>query len=427
MIGIASGRFFKSIPVASTMKCIALVEWNWEGHHPTYFNHFILAMEEIGVEILALCPAPREAEELANNTRKDADATIPHRGRTHFKEIEIPAQRFGHLRPRRIGSIDWTIRHFTGIEDQIRKWTLDSDRKVDAIVYACIYDMDFEWVRWARPFLRLPWMGLYLHAMTYRMPGRFRPNTNKLPCTKKIFSGRLCKSIGTLDEGIVECFSNAVGKPVVALPDLADERLAMNAEERLLGEQLKQFAAGRPIVGLFGYLQESKGLLAFLEAARLPGASGICFALAGDILWPSAEADVNQIRLALAECSNLWTHLERIPTEPCLNHLLATCDVLSAAYIDFPHSSGIQAKAAALGKPLIVSDGYLMAERARRFKLGEIIPQGNARALLDAILRITSDPTAWVENNNPLWADYGREHSFDRFRASLKEMLAPIL
>lgn len=408
------------------MKCIALVEWNWVGHHPTYYNNFILAMEEIGVEILALCPNPREAEELANKTRHEADENIPHRGRTQFKKIDIPARRFNHFRPRRVGAIDWTIRHFGGIEDQVREWTRESGRKVDAIVYACIYDRDFEWVQLARPFLRTPWMGLYLHAVPYCIPGRFIPHGNRRPSPEKMFSGRLCKSIGTLDEGIVGRFSNAIGKPVVALPDLADERAAMNAEDRVLGEQLKQFAGGRPIVGLFGHLQKSKGLLTFMEAARSPGASGICFALGGEMLWPPDKGEVGQIQLALAQCPNLWTHLERIPTEPCLGHLMEVCDVLSAAYIDFPHSSGIQAKAAALGKPLIVSDGYLMAERTRRFRLGEIVPQGNARALLEAILKITNDPAAWIEGNNPLWADYGREHSFDRLKASLKELLAPV-
>lgn len=408
------------------MKCIALVEWNWTGHHPTYFNHFILAMEEIGVEILALCPNPCEAEELANKTRRDADGSMIHRGRTRFIEINIPARRFHHFRPRRIGAIDWAIRHFGGIEDQLREWTRESGSKVDAIVYACIYDRDFEWVHLARPFLRTPWMGLYLHAMTYRMPGRFLPHTNRLPCPEKMFSGRLCKSIGTLDEGIVGRFSNAIGKPVVALPDLADDRPAVNAEDRVLGERLRQFAVGRPVVGLFGHLQKSKGLLTFIEAARSPGASGICFALGGEMLWPSDEDEVSQIQLALAQCPNLWTHFERIPTEPCLGHLMQACDVLSAAYIDFPHSSGIQAKAAALGKPLIVSDGYLMAERTRRFRLGEVVPQGNAPALLEAILKIAKDPAAWVEGRNPLWEDYGREHSFDRLKAGLKELLAPV-
>ncbi len=408
------------------MKCIALVEWNWTGHHPTYFNHFILAMEEIGVEVLALCPNPCEAEELANKTRHEADENMLHRGRTRFKRLEIPARRFRHFRPRRIGAIDWTIRHFGGIEDQVRKWTRESGYEVDAIVYACIYDRDFEWVHLARPFLRTPWMGLYLHAMTYRMPGSFIPHTKRLPCPEKMFSGSLCKSIGTLDEGIVGRFSNAVGKPVVALPDLADDRSAMNAEDQMLGERLKQFAAGRPVVGLFGHLQKSKGLLTFIEAARSPGASGICFALGGEMLWPSDEGEDNQIQLALAQCPNLWTHLERIPTEPCLGHLMQACDVLSAAYIDFPHSSGIQAKAAAFGKPLIVSDGYLMAERTRRFRLGEVVPQGNASALLEAILKITNDPVAWIEGHNPLWDDYGREHSFDRLKTSLRELLAPV-
>ncbi len=405
------------------MRSVALVEWNWEGHHPTYFNHFLLALEGLGMNVLAICPNPAEVEELVNQTRQGVSTDRVQRSRIQFKQIRVPALRFHNLRPRRIGSIDWTFRHFTGIEHQVLEWTREAGTHVDAILYACMYDRDFAWVKSVQPFLRLPWMGLYLHAMSYRMPGRFLPYTRRLPCPEKMFSGRLCMGVGTLDEGIVEQFSTAIGKPVVALPDVADERPAMTAEERVLGQHLRQFAAGRPIVGLFGHLQKSKGILTFLEAARMPGASRICFALAGDLLWPADQSEVLQIRIALEKAPNIWHHFQRIPSEPCLSDLIEACDVISAAYIDFPHSSGIQSKAAVLSKPLIVSDGYLMAERSRRYRMGEVVPQDNARALLEAVLRITKDPAAWVANNNPLWEDYRCDHSFDRFKACLKELL----
>ena len=164
------------------------------------------------MEIFALCPNPCEAEALANKTRHEVAQNILHRGRTQFKKIDIPARRFHHFRPRRIGAIDWTIRHFGGIEDQVREWTRESGRKVDAIVYACIYDRDFEWIQWARPFLRMPWMGLYLQAMPYRDLGCSLPHCRRRPGPEKMFSGRLCKSIGILDEGIAERFSHAIGK-----------------------------------------------------------------------------------------------------------------------------------------------------------------------------------------------------------------------
>ncbi|MDP3851553.1 MAG: glycosyltransferase [Luteolibacter sp.] len=406
-------------------KRIALVDWNWVGHHPTFFNYFILAMEELGMEVLALCPNPDEAEALARQTRRSTGDNAPQSGRTHFEKIRITEQRFPHLRPRRLAAIDWAIRHFRGIENQALAWTPLSGGRVDAIFHACVYDRDFEWMQGARPFLRIPWTGLYLHALSYRMPGAFRPGTRRKPFPERIFGGQLCRSLGILDEGIVSEVSRHLGKPVVALPDLADGRPAETGDECLLGGCLKDFAAGRPIVGLFGHLQKSKGLLTFLEAARLPGASGVCFALAGDVLWPEDADEAAAIRNALAACPNLWTHLERIPTEPALNDLMGACDVLAAAYTDFPHSSGIQAKAAVLGKPLIVSGGYLMAERAKRFRMGEIVPQQDAGALLDAVVRIARDPAGWADASKPLWREYLQEHSFERLKTRLADLLAP--
>ncbi len=102
---------------------------------------------------------------------------------------------------------------------------------------------------------------------------------------------------------------------------------------------------------------------------------------------------------------------------------MATCDVIFAAYLDFPHSSAIQCKAADLNKPIIVSEGYLMAERTRRFSLGEVIPQGNAKALLEAIIRITKNPGVWVAEHKPRWSEYRLENSFERFKKSLVELL----
>jgi hypothetical protein len=99
-----------------------------------------------------------------------------------------------------------------------------------------------------------------------------------------------------------------------------------------------------------------------------------------------------------------------------MNSVMSACDIVHAAYLDFPHSSNIMTKAALVGRPLIVSEGYLMAERVRRFRMGEVVPQGDAGALAGAITRITRDPGAWMAANRPLWADYLREHSFERLQ-----------
>lgn len=404
-------------------KHIALVDWNRSGHHPTYFNHFVMALEELGADVLALCPDPEGAAEHAARTRQETAGSVARRGATRFRKIKVPEARFPDLRPRRFSEIDRAVRHFTGIENQALAFAAESGVKVDAIFHACIYDRDFKWFHFARPLLRIPWAGLYLHVMSYRMPGRFHPGTNKLPCPERIFRGSKCLGAGILDEGVVGKMADHLGKPVVAFPDPPDMGGLPAEQDRALGDGLKTFAAGRPVIGLFGHLQKSKGLLPFLEAAAFPEASGLCFALGGEMLWPFEEAECARLRHMIDSRPNLWAHLARIPTEAALSHLMASCDVLAAAYLDFPHSSGIQAKAAALEKPLIVTDGYLMAERARRFATGECIAQGSARELLEAALRITADPGAWIHQKQPRWMDYLEEHSLARLKQALGLLL----
>jgi len=261
--------------------------------------------------------------------------------------------------------------------------------------------------------------------MTYRTPGKVHPRTGKVPRPEVMFSGRLCRGLNILDEGIVERVAKSIGKPVAVVPDLADQRPAVKEEDRILGERLKRFAAGLPVVGLFGHLQKSKGIITFLEAASMARDSGICFALGGEINWALfAESEAWKMQRTLAQCPHVWNHLARIPGEPCLNDMMAHCDVVFAGYWDFPHSSGIQSKAAFLKKPLIISEGYLMAERARRFHLGEIIPQKDPRALFEAIVKITQDQSGWVARHQPRWTDYCQDNSFDRFKAGLKEIIA---
>lgn len=404
------------MPSPSAKKTIAVVEWNWTGHHPAYFNNFVLALEELGFDVLAICP---DLTELAGNIRSNPGTDMACHGKTQYKQIAISSATFRLNRSGGIHTIYWTVRFFRSIEQQVREWTRESGRTVAGIFYCCMYDWEFAWAHLAQPFLTIPWTGLYLQARTYRMPNTVNPVTRKVPRPEIMFGGRLCKGIAILDEGICKEVSHSTGKPVVALPDVTDERLVVNSEGKRLGEQLESFAAGRPVVGLFGHLGSSKGVRTFLAGAKIADPSKVCFALGGEKGW-SGEED-REVKRLLDESPNVWCHLNRI-SDAHLNHLMSKCQVVYAAYLDFPHSSNIMTKAALLEKPLVVSDGYLMAERTRRFNLGEIIPQGNCEAFLGAIEKITKDLDAWTARNKPRWADYRCEHSFARLKISLKEL-----
>jgi glycosyltransferase involved in cell wall biosynthesis len=404
------------------MKTIALVDWNWAGHHPTYFKHFVLALEQLDSVILALCPEPDDARigvaDLRASIGEDRRAST----RTEYRKLLAPPVR--RVRPARLGAIEWAIRHFLRIEDEVRRWERQSGNRTDLIFYACIYDWDFEWLRFAKPFLSIPCSGLYLHPL-FRMPGKVLSRTGRLPCPEKIFGGSLFKSLAILDEQLESAVATAVNKPVVIFPDLSDNRLPNNGKDTPLLNRLRSFAHDRPVVGLFGHLQASKGMVTLAQAAKDSRSSKICFAFGGEVLWHSFnDQEHSLLQDVMNNCANVWCHLIRIPDEPVFNSLLLGCDVLYAAYIGFPHSSNILAKAAALEKPVIVSDGYLMAERVRRFNLGEVVPPGDVNASVCAILQLTSNYREWVSSKQPRWCDFRAKHSFERLIGAFQQILA---
>src|ERR1700683_4406931 len=55
---------------------IALVEFNWIGHHPTYFKLIVRALLEIGCTELALCPEPGEVGLSTDDVGPDAKSRL---------------------------------------------------------------------------------------------------------------------------------------------------------------------------------------------------------------------------------------------------------------------------------------------------------------------------------------------------------------
>ncbi|MEI7911048.1 MAG: hypothetical protein WCK77_15540 [Verrucomicrobiota bacterium] len=403
---------------------VAVIEWNWVGHHPTYFSHMVLAFEEQGCNVLAICTEPEQAHKSIEELRQHYNLGPRAKGVSEFRQLILPTQRLTRILRGSIGAIDLTIRRFRAIEAIAKRWQHESGKTLDLIFYACIYDWDFQWFRYAKPFLSFPWSGLYLHAWSFRMPGRPHPKTKRLPCPEQIFSGPLCRGVTILDEAVTIRFAAATSKPVSVMPDMIDCRLPQVAQWPL-AQRLKQWAKGRPIVGLFGYLQPSKGMVPLLLASQDPRLSHVCFAFGGEIEWPLFSSEERRtICDTLSNGQNTWNHLMQIRDGEPMNSLLSSSDILCASYLDFPHSSNIMTKAALLQKPLIVSDGYLMAERVRNFRMGEVIQQGDGEALVAAILKLTDDSATWIAKTQPRWTDYLHEHSYERLIQTVREILA---
>jgi hypothetical protein len=69
----------------SSRNNIALIDWNWIGHHPTYFMHFAAAMAEADAEVLPFCANP------ADFLKRLGEASLPDVARERITEPVSPA------------------------------------------------------------------------------------------------------------------------------------------------------------------------------------------------------------------------------------------------------------------------------------------------------------------------------------------------
>jgi len=404
---------------------VALADWSWSGHHPTYFSFFASALSDLGVRVLPLCPEPGQFLSAFRTT----PAGQTEEGRSRVESplgLTFPSQ--VQIRPARFRPVIQGVTHFARLGRQLRRWEREHDRRVDLVFFACIYDLHFQWFRLAAPLFRFPWSGLYLHARSFRMPGSVIPYHGILPCPERIFTSPGVRSVGLLDEGILGEMRTLSGRRAFAFPDLADVRVPKRGEPgRELADELLAFASGRPVISLVGHLQRTKGLLEFTRLAEDPELQDVVFFLGGEVNWSEISAETQRWMLDVWEQqANVFRYPGRIPDELSLNGVMDASDVIFAAYTDFPNSSNILTKAAFLNRPVIVSDGFLMAERTREFQLGVVVPEGDVPAQKAGIRTLLSQKVREGTPVAPVRQAYMVRHSYPALVEAFAEILGPL-
>lgn len=392
------------------------------GHHQTYFVHFASALARAGCGIVPFYARP------ADFLRCLEEEKLPEHIRQCISEpVRIaPPDQSGFRPARWRGQYDaW--RYFGGLGSELRAWERQHGEKIDLVFFACIYDRQFRHFRFAERRFGYPWAGLYLHARSFRMPGSPLPYQGGLPCPEEIFSSPLLRAAAVLDEKAVEPLQKiACGKPVFIFPDVTVEDLPPDAASKGLGAKIKEFAAGRPIVSLSGHLQWTKGFDVFTQMASRSDMRDVFFFLGGDVSWTEIPpADRQELQKAWEECPNLYVHLQHLP-EPSMNSVYAVSDVVVAAYRAFPNSSNALTKAAVFERPIVVSDGYLMAERVRRYGMGEVVPEGDAAALCETLRRMLQPAYQESLRDRARWREYREAHSAKRLNKVFAELVAAI-
>ena len=410
---------------AQYTKIVALVEWHWMGHHPTYAVHLALAISNAGMDVVPFCANPADFQKRLNSSEsqrlKDAGTIHPanqiHRAGSRVKW------------PRCVIPIGQAINHFGILGKQLRCWSKRNRKRIDQVFFCYVYDMDFEYFRYAAPLFRFPWAGLYLESRFFRLPGTAIPYQARISCPEKYFALPSCTGVAVMDPRAVQAMKERIGtqKRVVLFPDFTDLSLDCPTSTRgnfSLASKIRRFAEGKPIISLVGHLQRTKGLLSFTRAACESSLQNITFFLGGEINWQEiSEADKRWLLRTWEDNPNIYSHLQRLSSESVLNQVIAESDIIYAAYNDFPKSSNILTKAALLKRPVVVSEGHLMAELVRDYQLGEVVREDDLTHICQTLHTMLEPGYLDQLSHRARWLDYADLQSANRLPQAFQQLL----
>jgi hypothetical protein len=396
---------------------IAVADWNTGGHNLTYFACFCRAFLELGCEVAALCPDPENVRKILAECGQEAALSI-----RHVRFAQLRMQPLPRRLPQRYRTAVEPFLFASHCRRLLKELEGDFGRRVDMIFLACLYEYQQPHLRRLVGALDRPWSGLNLHARAGPKPGCGASDEN-CPFTMPdlLHHGRLV-ALAVIDEEMAPVIEQALRKPVVLLPDITDERREANhpLEQRFL-----RFSGGSKLVLSIGHIKPNKGVINLAKVALDPAAREFAFAFVGEVLWSLfSPGERDFLEYALTAAPTAVFHTIRIPDGVAYNSVVHACDVLFAAYRDFPHSSNTLSKAALFEKPLIVSEGHLMARRVQEYRMGEIVPQEDPEATLRAIRRVTDDYPAWLAEKLPRWKEYREMHSYPALVKAFSRLLA---
>lgn len=415
------------------MKTVAVISHIWLGHIPAYHRLFVERLTSIGCQVISL--APCERAELAIGT---SNSTWSHAafGQTPSALLQS-VRKSEHPTPFRAvldrTGITLLLRRsgWPAIWRSIKLWRCTAralaveERAVGVqadlviIVYPASGYLENRMPESLIPsvFAR-QWIGIW-NGPELLLEGGDRSRAGRA------FLAKNCRAVLVPDPWMRDRLRGFNARlPIEVMPEIAD--LRPPTHDHLQIKQVTEAAKGRHIVGLLGNITKRKGIFPFVEMAKIANARGmpLFFMAAGDFSLNSCGAEYEAIASVCASAPDNFLLLpSRIDDGPEFNAYVMLSDVLFAAYIDFPFQSNLLTKAAAFGRPVVVSRGYVMEQRTADYGLGLTVPQGDAPAALEAVTELLS--AGGVGKLKPRWSEYLVENSVESLDRLFAKLLVP--
>jgi glycosyltransferase involved in cell wall biosynthesis len=257
---------------------------------------------------------------------------------------------------------------------------------------------------------RLPWGGI-----------RFAPLN--APPREGYYALPSLRGICFLDEAICRAYSASLSdKRFQYLPDITNVELSEHPS--FLTEEIMYRAAGRKIIFLGGSIVGKKNIARWSELIALADPSRWFFVQVGEIhgnTFSSADTAAFE-RLVTRPPENLLLHAHYLPDEKEFNDIIRIADIIFAVYRDFRFSSNMLSKAAYFKKPILVSDGCLMADRVRHHGIGFVIPHDDVQAMLRALDQLVAEPIP-MKQFGTYCADFSERVAADHLENFLSHLL----
>ncbi|MGJ8633864.1 MAG: hypothetical protein ACSHX7_08085 [Luteolibacter sp.] len=343
------------------MTAVSIVEWNAGGHHDTYLRVYASVLLNKGLKVNVLCREPEAVEKWLEERH----------GKGCVRVVGIPGPEW--VRERRKWPFGLGFRAY-GMMLRKRLEVLENGERSE-VYFSCLYEHQVRIL--AGVIRRLGgrfWSGFYMHPHSFYFPGKQAPGVKKKWPISRLWGLAGFRGLTMLDECVAADVEEVVGVAVCVLPDIADDSVDGGS---VLTKELQDAGRGRKVIGLMGHLVPSKGVIALARRAKTDVSGRLLYAFVGEIHWEMFSEKEREVLKELSGMGDhVWVYDARVCDEGSYNALLKNCDVLYAAYEKFPHSSNTLTKAAIFEKPVIVSDGFLMAARVRRYGIGVVLPEG---------------------------------------------------
>lgn len=396
---------------------LAIVELRWWGHHPSSFAKFITEARNLGYRVIGLCPVEPAA------VGPEFDSCIGDEGVTL---VQMPG--LGELAARVPRWVDRFRIEGLILWRQIARLIGEAESalgvRVDHVFFCMLDDLIRGWAPAAliQRLFPYPWSGIHLWPREEGRYGGEPPALSPAHAQWSFVHAKNCRRLFTIDEYFAQEIAASDPRRYsdkwAHFPEYEARLTADPAHP--LAQRIRAQARGRRVVGLIGVMESRKGIHTLLETAHRSRNRDLFFVFVGaPIEGGRGDFERFAAKVSAQAPSNCLFHFEYLPTQHEYVSVMDAFDILFLAYVRFYFPSGNLAYAALLRKPVIVSDGGIMAKRVTKYRLGEVVPEDDVEGCIHAIEKI--DGGRW-RAEEARWDDYYATQSVEVLRDAFRSL-----